>query len=284
MACGDLIQSSVLDCNNILQGGVGDGSRLILILDDDISSYTTDANGVITAITLASGKSAFSFDGIKQSLKPKFERQASPSGQSVYKHTVEFFYFEYSQIAKNNLARMANGRYVAIYANAKADTNAYEVCGLDVGLEMTECMRAPQENGGAIKVVLSSPDGEFESRPPRTILSTDYAGTKTLIEGYVYLPTITNSGLSVTAAAALGGTALTVTGTNFFGGGVNQAVTSVDLVNQATGAVVNKAAFTVTATTVAMTGGTPAATAGVYKVRITTTKGVALSPQNLIVS
>jgi hypothetical protein len=284
MACGDLIQSSVLDCSNILQGGVGDGSRLVLILKEDISAFTYDANGVCTAITLASGKSAFSFDGIKQSLKPKFERQAAPSGQSVYKHTAEFFYFEYTQLAKNNLARMANGRYVAIYANAKQDTSTYEILGTDVGLEMTECMRAPQENGGAIKVVLASPDGEFESRPPRTILTTDYATTKTTIDGYIFLPTITASGLSVTAAVVAGGTALTITGTNFFGGGVNQAVTNVDLVNQATGAVVPKTAFTVTATTVVLTGGTPAAAAGVYKVRITTTKGVALSPQNLIVS
>lgn len=284
MACGDLIQSSVLDCNNILQAGVGDSSRLVLILKDDVSSYTTDSNGVITAITLYSGKSAFSFDGIKQSLKPKFERAAAPSGQSVYKHTVTFFYFEYSQTAKNNLARMANGRYIAIYANAKQDVNSYEVLGSDVGLEMTECMRAPQENGGAISVTLASPEGEFESRPPRTILSTDFAGTKTLIEGYIFLPTIGVSGLSATAAVVAGGTALTITGTNFFGGGVNQAVTSVDMINQATGAVVNKSAFTVTATTVVLTGGTPAAAAGVYKLRVTTTKGVALSPQNLIVS
>lgn len=284
MACGDLIQSSVLDCNNILQSGVGDSSRLVLILKDDVSSYTTDSNGVITAITLYSGKSAFSFDGIKQSLKPKFERAAAPSGQSVYKHTVTFFYFEYSQVAKNNLARMANGRYIAIYANAKQDVNSYEVLGSDVGLEMTECMRAPQENGGAISLTLASPEGEFESRPPRTILSTDFAGTKTLIEGYIFLPTIGASGLSVTSAVVAGGTALTITGTNYFGGGVNQAVTSVDLINQATGAVVNKSAFTVTATTVVMTGGTPAAAAGVYKVRITTTKGVALSPQNLIIA
>jgi hypothetical protein len=284
MACGDLIQSSVLDCSNILQGGVGDSSRLILVLKEDISSYTFDANGVITAITLASGKSAFSFDGIKQSLKPKFERQASPSGQSVYKHTAEFFYFEYTQIAKNNLARMANGRYVAVYANAKQDVNAYEVLGTDVGLEMTECMRAPQENGGAIKVTLASPENEFESRPPRTIFTTDYNSTKTLLEGYLFLPTIGASGLSATSAVVAGGTPLTITGTNFFGGGVNQAVTSVDLVNQATGAVVNKSAFSVTATTVVMTAGTPAAAAGVYKVRITTTKGVVLSSQNLIVS
>jgi hypothetical protein len=284
MACGDLIQSSVLDCNNILQAGVGDSSRLVLILKDDITSYTTDANGVISAITLASGKSAFSFDGIKQSLKPKFERQSAPSGQSVYRHSVTFFYFEYSQIAKNNLAQMANGRYVAIYANAKQDSNAYEILGTDVGLEMTECMRAPQENGGAISVTLSSPEGEFESRPPRTLFVTSWSATHTLVNGYIHLPTIGNSGLSVTAASISGGTALTVTGTNFFGGGVNDAVTAVDLVNQTTGAVINRPSTTSSNTSLSLTGGTPPAVAGVYKIRVTTTKGVALSPQNLIIS
>jgi hypothetical protein len=281
--CGDLIQSSVLDCNNILQGGVGGGSRLILILKDDLSAYTANGVGVISALTLLANKSGFVFDGIKQSLKPKFERVASPSGQTLYKHTAEFFYFEYSQLAKNNLARMGNGRYLAIYENAKQDASCFEILGLDVGVEMVEMLRAPQENGGAMKIVLSSPENESETKPPATFYDgTGYTSTKAILNGYCYLPTIGATGLSATTGGAAGGTALTVTGTNFFGGGSNSAVTSVDMVNQSNGNVVNKSAFTVTATTVVMTGGTPAAPVGVYKVRITTTKGVVFSEQNFI--
>ena len=53
------------------------------------------------------------------------------------------------------------------------------------------------------------------------------------------------------------------------------------VVNNATGAVVPwTAALTVTATTVA--GNTPVCAAGHYKVRITTTKGVVFSAQNII--
>lgn len=238
---------------------------------------------MVSAITLLANKSAFPFDGIKQSLKPKFERVASPSGQTLYKHTVEFFYFEYSQAAKNNLARMGNGRYLAIYENAKQDANTFEILGLDVGVEMIEMLRAPQENGGAMKITLASPENEYETKPPATFYDgTSYLSTRTLLNGYAYLPTIGATGLSATTGAAAGGTALTVTGTNFFGGGSNSAVTSVDMVNQSNGTVVNKSAFTVTSTTVVLTGGTPAAAAGVYKVRITTTKGVVLSEQNFI--
>lgn len=279
MACGDLIQSSVLNCQNILQGGVGGDSRLVLILKKDIDSYTVNGVDEVTAITLLANKSGYSFDGINQSLKPKFEIVKSENGQTVYRHVADFFYFEYSQVAKNNLRQMGNGRYVAIYENAKQDVHSFEILGRDCGLIVTEGGRAPQENGGAMRIMLASPDKEFESKPPTTFGGASYTAIKTLIDGYLFLPTIGIAGLSATTGVAAGGTALTVTGTNFFGGGPNAAVISVDMVNQATGAIVNKSAYTVTATTVAMSGGTPAAPVGIYKVRITTTKGVVESAQ-----
>jgi hypothetical protein len=230
---------------------------------------------------LASGTTAYSFDGIKQSLKPRYEMVASPSGQSVYRHQADFFYFDYSQTHKNNIQRMGAGRYVALFQNAKDDTNAFEVLGLDVGLEMTAALRAPQENGGAFSITLASPENEFETKLPATFLSTDFAGSLTAIDTLLALPTITT--FSPAAASAAGGTAITITGTNFYGGGVNSAVTAVDYVNNSTGAVVSQAAFTVASTT-SITLTSVAMTAGNYKVRVTTTKGVATSNLNLIVS
>lgn len=283
MACGDLFQSELTSCENPIQGGVGDGSRLTLVLKEDVDAITFDVQGRITAVTLGAGKSAYSFDGIKQSLKPKYERVASPSGQSVYRHMTTFIVYSYTQASKNNLQRLANGRYMAFFANAKQDVNAFEVLGVDVGLEVTEMVRAAQEENGTFRVTLSSPENEFESKMPPTLGAASYSASKLIIDGLLFLPTITTSGLSVTAAAAAGGTALTVTGTNFFGGGVNTAILSVQYVNNATGAVVNQIVLgAVTNTTQAVS--TVAMAAGSYKVRITTLKGVAISPQNLIVS
>jgi hypothetical protein len=281
MACGDLITSLVLDCNTIVQGGVGDDSRLTLILKKDISATTTDTLGRITGFTLLSGKTAYSIDGIKQSLKPRYEAQVSPSGQTVYKHQVDFSYFDYSQVHKNNIQSMGAGRYVCIFSNAKADGSAFEVLGLDVGLGLTAAVRAPQENQGAFIITLASPEGEFESKLPPNYFVTDYNATVTAVNNLIALPTISN--VSPLAAGVAGGTALTFTGTNFFGGGTNNAVTNVSYVNQSTGAVVNQATYTVASTT-SITATSVAMTAGVYKVRITTIKGVALSVQNLIVS
>lgn len=284
MGCGSLLISSFPNCDQPFQGGVGNDSRLVLIERADITSITYTGLDVISAITLASGASAWSYTGFKQSLKPNYKRVAAPSGQSMYQHKAEYFVFDYSQTMKNNLQRKANGRYVAIFENAKQDVNTFEVMGINVGLEVIELERAPQDNGGAVRILLQTPENEFEGKLPQTLLSTDYAGTLTLINGYLYIPTITASGLSILTAPAATPTAITVTGTNFFAGGSNSGVLKMELVNQLNGTVVPfTASLTVTNTTVA--SNTPVTVAGTYKVRITTIKGVTnLSLQNLILT
>jgi hypothetical protein len=288
MGAGALISSLVIDPANVMQGGVGADARLVLISKTDIASYTASGVDIITAITLAANASGFSYDGIRQSLKPKFERVAAESGQSVFAHEVEFIYFAYDQVAKNNAARMSQGRYVAIIENAKTDANTIEVYGIDVGLECTELTQAKQELGGAMKIKLRSPDKEFEAKPPRTLDGGTgvYATNRALVDALLFLPTITAGGLSIVTYAAVTPTAIVITGTNFFGGGVNTAVLRVDLINQATGSVIPfTAALTVAATTITTT--TPATGEGagkVYKVRVTTTKGSVLSSQNITTS
>jgi hypothetical protein len=285
MAAGDLITSHVVDPAQVLQGGVGGDSRLVLILKADLASYTTSGIDLITALTLAANKSAFSIDGIRQSLKPMYERIAAESGQSVFRHEIEFLYFDYSQITKNNSARIAQGRYICIVENAKQDANTLEVYGLDVGLECIEMKRAPQEMGGAIKIKLSSPEKEYEAKPPRTLDGGTgvYATNRALVDALLFLPTIGASGLSIVTYPAVTPTAIVITGTNFFGGGSNTAVTKVELINQATGSVIPwVAALTVTATTITTT--TPATGEGagkLYRVKVTTTKGFVLSGQNI---
>jgi hypothetical protein len=283
MSAGDLIQSFIVDSTNVLQGGVGSDSRLVLIQRSDLAGYTAGGIDQITALTLAANKSGFVYEGIRQSLKPKWERVAAESGQSVFAHEVEYMYFDYGQVAKNNALRKANGRYVAVVENAKQDGNTIEVYGLDVGMEVAEMSRAHQELGGAIKIKLRSAEKEYEAKPPRTFDAGTgvYATNRLAIDALLFLPTIGASGLSITTFVGATPTAFTATGTNFFGGGSNNAVLGMALVNNSTGAVVPwTVTLTVTATTVA--GNTPVAPAGNYKVRITTTKGVVFSAQNII--
>ena len=282
--CGSLTTSSDPNCAKPFQGGVGGDSRLVLLERSDILSITATGVDLVTAITLVTGKSAWFFKGFKQSLKPNWKRAAAPSGQSMYIHKYEYFVFDYSQVQKFNLQRKANGRYVGIHENAKQDVDCFEISGLGVGMELLELERSPGDNGGAFKVILQTPDGELEPKLPQTFLATDYAGTLLAVNNLIFFPTITAGGLSVTAAAAAGGTAIVVTGTNYFAGGVNTGVLRMELVNNSTGAIVPFiAALVVTNTTITTT--TPACVAGSYKVQVVTIKGTSeLSQQNLIVT
>lgn len=286
LAAGDMITGFTVDPANPVQGGVGSDSRLVLILKSDIASYTRSGADLLTAITLAANKTGRVFEGIRQSLKPAFERVAAESGQSVFRHEVEYVYFAYDQTAKNNQLRIAQGRYVAIVENAKMDANTIEVYGLDVGLEVIEMKRANQELGGGVRIKLSSPDKEYEAKPPATLDGGTgvYATNRALVDALVFLPTIGVSGLSIVTYAAVTPTAIVITGTNFFANGPNTAVLRVDLINNATGSIIPfTATLTVTNTTITTT--TPATGEGSgksYKVRVTTTQGSVLSGQNIV--
>lgn len=283
MACGDLNLDSVLDCQVPFQGGVGQQSRLVLVLKEDVLSMTTTGLDVISAITLAANKAMFRYDGFKQSLKPKYSRVTSPSGQSMYIHQADFFIYDYSQAMKTNLQRMNNGRYIAIFENAKQDANTFEILGKTVGMELFVSERAPGENGGAFKLQLKTPDNEFEGAFPQTLFATDYPTTLALINGYLYLPTIT-SFAPATFTSGAGGSPV-ITGTNFYANGTNSAVLKIEAINQATLAVTPANSFTVTAAvtcTPTFSGG--ALPAGNYKLRVTTTKGQVTSVLNLIVT
>ena len=109
-----------------------------------------------------------------------------------------------------------------------------------------------------------------------------WSASKTALEALLFLPTLPT--VSPLAAAAAGSTALTLTGTNFYGGGSNSAVLAVDYINNSTGAVVSQTTYTVASNT-SITMTSVAMPAGSYKIRVTTTKGIALQEAtNLIVT
>jgi hypothetical protein len=126
------------------------------------------------------------------------------------------------------------------------------------------------------KISLASLDGQEETKTQQTVLSTDYSTTRALIHGLAFGPTITS--LNVTAIASAGGTAVTVTGTNFFGGaGVNQII-SVVWVNQNSGARVTQTGLSgITNTNITIASSVAVTAGNSHKLEVTTTKGVALT-------
>lgn len=269
--CDQITIGSSYDCASPLQGGAK--ARLILINLDDLSSYTPGANNVISAIALLSNKAAYIFEGYRNSLVKSDELVVPQSGQSVYRHKIEFTVFDISQAQKNNIQRMALGRVIAICENTAKNANAFEVYGLGAGLTIVAgVLRASNANNGGYRLTLQSVEGEEEVMLPQTFFNTDYPTSRTAVDALTFQPTISSVTGNILVA---GGTAVTIAGTNFFGGVGSTQVLSLTWVNQTTGARVNQTGLTVT--NIQITCTSVAVAAGIYKAEVLTTRGVVLA-------
>jgi hypothetical protein len=275
MGCGDLTRGSQYNCETPLYGGVRE--RLGVINKNDIASYavSTATPNLVTGITLKTGKVCNLFEGFRNSVLPSLEMVESPSGQALWKHIVNFFVYENTQLWKNQLQKLGNGKYVTIYQNSSEDDHAFEIQGLGNGLYLQPgAVNNKNENNGAYNLILASKEQQEEAKPPQTFLSTDFAGTLAAFETLCALPTVTN--ISDLAIGTAGGDAETITGTSFHGGGSASDVVSVKWVNLSTGAKTSQTGITVASNT-SITFNSVALTAGTYKLEVTTSRGVAIS-------
>lgn len=269
--CDQITIGSGYDCAAPLQGGAK--SKLILINLDDLTSYTPGANNVITALTLGSNKAAYIFEGYRNSLIKSDELVVPASGQSTYRHKIEFTVFDISQAQKNNIQRLALGRVIAICENTAKNANAFEVYGLGAGLTVVAgVLRVSNANNGGYRLTLQSIEGEEEVMLPQTFFITDYPTSKTAVDALTFQPTISAATASILVA---GGTAVTITGTNYFGGVGSNQVLSLTWVNQTTGARVVQTSLTVTNTQITCTS--VAVATGIYKAEVLTTRGVVVA-------
>jgi hypothetical protein len=276
MGCGDITIGSQYDCEDPLYGGTK--PRLLLINLDDISSFTTSTvtPHLITAFTLKTGKVAHAFTGFKNSVLPSWEKVSAPSGQALYRHMVNFFIYENTQVQKNNIQKLGNGKFIAIIQNSTIDDNAFEVLGIGQGLELQDgAINNKSENSGAYNLVLASAENQTEAKLPQTFFDESaYSSTLDLLDGYAAIPTVTN--ISDLAIDTAGGNAETITGTEFHGGGSASDIQSVKWVNQSTGAKTTQTAVT-TASDTSLTFSSVALVAGTYKLEVRTSRGTALS-------
>lgn len=282
MDCDKIKKGETYDCTRPLQGGAE--PNVVLYNKADILSYTYGATpNQITGITLRPGASGYLFEGFGRSVSPTTEVIKLGSGQNLAKHAVGLYIFGRSQLTKNNIQSIMLGSFVAVVEGVKKDQDSFEVYGKDCGLTLAPgLIQNVNENNGAFVLMLTTPENQGEGLLAQTFYDgTAYESTRTLVYNTMYLPSITN--ISNLAPAAAGGTAEIITGTNFWGSGTVSDVSNVAWVNQATQIATNQTAVTVVSNT-SITFNTVALTAGqTYKLRITTSKGIAFSVANVTI-
>ncbi len=282
MDCGKIKGGVGYNCDSPLQGAVEPTVRLFN--KRQILGYGTGSTrNLITSLTLESGASGYLFEGFGRSVAPSQEVLKMASGQNLTKHQVVLYIFDRGQETKNIIQDLLLGSFIAVVEGTKKDADCFEVYGLNSGLMLAPGKINEQNaDNGAYVITLSTPEGQGESRLPQTFYDESaYSSTKTLLDGYLYLPTITV--VSDVTIGTAGGDAETITGTNFYGSQGSDDVVSLTWVKKTTGVEVSQATYTVTSAT-SITFNSVALTAGVWNLKVKTSKGTFLSPIKVTVS
>lgn len=281
MDCSLIKRGSAYDCANPLQGGAE--PNVVLFNKSHIVGTTKGTvPNEVAALTLASQVSGYLYSGFGRSVVPSLEVIKQNSGQNTTKHQVILSIFDRSQVAKNTIQNLLLGKFVAVIEGAQKNADTFEIYGFNAGLMlMPGSIQQMNVDNGAFIVTLATPDGEGESKLPLSFYDgTSYATTKAILYGYCFLPTITS--LNDYAWPAAGGDSITVTGTNFHGSIASNDVEELAVVRKNTEAVTTLTHTVASATSITFTS--PAITAGIYNLRVKTSKGYAMLTNNITVA
>lgn len=177
-------QGGTFDCADLKPGGI-EPFVMVYNLDDwKAATKTEGVNGEITAITNASTKQAYEFQGADETnIVPICELRPVEGNADKFDHQITAQMFEQTQQARTNISKMRFAKVVAIvYLNSGIGL----VYGGNIGMRLNEIMDNPQDPnmGGSLGFVLRTKDTDpGEPDLPQVIDTGDPTTTKTLIEG-----------------------------------------------------------------------------------------------------
>ena len=167
MSCtGFLTGDLTSDCDNGSIGGLEVNVDIINFLDDiDRSSIAYDAASnkvLMTSFQLKTGKTGFSLQGVKQTNSSSFELVKKEQSFDKFKHMFSGIILTLSAANKLQLQQMKEGgRYVVVVEKrwkGVADADAFDVFGIDSGLELNVATYNSNESDGTATIELSSVD------------------------------------------------------------------------------------------------------------------------------
>lgn len=187
MPCEGILTADMLfDCLNGAVAGLEADVLLINRKQIDLNSITYDANNkmIMNTFQLLAGNTGYLLQGVKQVNSSAFELVKKDTGADKKKHIFGGVILTLSAANKLQLESMSEGgSYVAIvHKKYKGLDNeeAFDVLGIDSGLELNVATYNSNEADGTATFELSSVDGFEEPKFPVNLLVGDYAATLAL--------------------------------------------------------------------------------------------------------
>lgn len=188
--CGAITAAILKDCTNPLIGGTD--TTIYVANYADIASVTRNGSNpqIIEAITMVATKKFYKYEGQNNSVEPE-QHLVKQKYARVYDHLIKFKVFNATPTTKAQLELMAVGRIVAIvennWKNGTTGNGAFEIYGLDVGLEVENLdrMLADADTQGAFDLTLKTPEAAKEGHLPATLFITSYSATQAVIAALI---------------------------------------------------------------------------------------------------
>jgi hypothetical protein len=184
-ACGRISADIISDCAEKPTPGL-EVTVWLMNRDDVLEgtvTYDIANRMLITNMVLGGqGNQAYKLVGVKLSNIGRCELVPGDFN-SFWRHTLEGRIFKNNADQLLEISNMENSNLVAIVENkykGTAGSSAFQVYGLDAGLELTVAQRDTDdaETGAAWNVTLASNDNALEKDPIKAFFDTDYATTK----------------------------------------------------------------------------------------------------------
>lgn len=185
---GNITADILFDCANAPVGGIEQDVLIINSNDIDRTATTFDATNpvLITNLALKDGKTAYKLTGVKQSNGKACELVKKENAPDKFKHTFNGVIFNPSAANKKQASALSKGaKYVVVVEQKWKGVNsldAFEVLGINSGLELMTMTNDSRANDNMIMFTLASADGFEETEPIATLLETSYAVTKTAFD------------------------------------------------------------------------------------------------------
>jgi hypothetical protein len=185
--CAKIGQDILRECDN--KPVLGIEQRLVLINTEDLPATgitfdTTLPSSLITQLQLATGKTGYEVQGIKQIMNYTNSLEASEdSDNGVIQSLAGIRIYDPSETIRDEVNKFVAGAkvYAVLERKWKGTDNkhAFLFFGLKFGLELTELTDNSNENDGTIVMTLSTPSGFKEPYLPHIYRDTDYATSLT---------------------------------------------------------------------------------------------------------
>lgn len=152
MACISKLASAIAyDCDS---GATGLASAII-INKADIASFTADATGLVSALTLSSGAKAYKIDTVKRTLVMSAALKINEGAPNAFSHSASIILTSATGVY-GAITSFSNGSFVILaQVSGSRAINAY---GMYYGLSATSFERSTHDNGGWASVTLETPE------------------------------------------------------------------------------------------------------------------------------